>query len=81
MKDVAFLPCRHRKDIAMVSKLRKYIANPSLTSKSGWQSALVAHRNSGSAAAAKASWHLTTIICCCFGKANIIAVPRAYELG
>ena len=50
-----FSPCRHRKDIVMVSKLRKYIGNPSLTSKSGWQQALVAHRNSGSAAAAKAS--------------------------
>ena len=35
MKHVEFSPSRHRKDIVMVSKLRKYIGNPSLTSKSG----------------------------------------------
>ena len=33
MKDAEFLPSRHRKDIVMVSKLRKYIGNPSLMRK------------------------------------------------
>ena len=33
MKDAEFLPSRRRKDIVMVSKLRKYIGNPSLMRK------------------------------------------------
>ena len=33
VKDAEFSPSRHRKDIVMVSKLRKYIGNPSLMRK------------------------------------------------
>ena len=46
MKDVEFLPCSRRKDIAIVGKLPEGIANPYARSKSGRQQAIVAKKNS-----------------------------------
>ena len=64
-----------------VGKVSEGIANPPTSSNSRSGAGIIVHGNSASSHAAGAWSFSQQLFCCCDGKRNIIAVPRAYELG